>query len=199
MSNDNSDNSEPEPGSEPGLDVDAQFADIMSRWETTAPDPTRAAGSTDPAITKGVNPAPRIRRNAADSEEDDDQRTPEAGADIVGAAGTAEVATPPSDAVEHPVIGVDGSGWRSYDVEDDDHFVPPAPRPLPAGDIQFWAILIGLVGGPALLLYLTIFNQDTGGFWLIVAVIMSVVGFGMLVARLPQRHDDTDGDDGARV
>lgn len=79
----------------------------------------------------------------------------------------------------------------------DEHFVPPIPEPLPAGDLQFWAIIVGMVGGPLLLLYLTIFARDAPSWWMLVAVAATAGGFGLLVSRLPAGRDDED--DGARV
>ena len=89
------------------------------------------------------------------------------------------------------------ASWRAPDpVEDpEEHFEPGPTAPLPAGDLQFWGILIGLVGGPLLLLYLVLFNRDGNPLWMLAAVGMSVGGFGLLVQRLPRHRDDDD--DGA--
>ncbi len=175
---------------EPEYDVDAQFADIMSRWDATSPEPHGGRADTP---HKGVNPAPQIRFDSDTDPGEDDSPQPPSPPDAEDSEDISD------DPVDRTAVGEEGPGWRSYDVEDDDHFVPPAPRPLPAGDLQFWTILVGLVGGPALLIYLMIFNRDASGFWTIVATVLSLVGFGMLVARLPGRSGDDDGDDGARV
>ncbi len=77
--------------------------------------------------------------------------------------------------------------------------MPPPPAPLPAGDLQFWGILLGLVGGPGLLLYLIMFDRDAGSLWIALGIALSVGGFGLLVARLPSHRDEDDDDDGAVV
>lgn len=87
---------------------------------------------------------------------------------------------------------------RSYEVPDEDeHFVPPRPAPLPAGDLHFWAILGCLVLGPALL-FLSAVLPVLGSTWAAVGAVLMVAGFVLLVLRQP-RHRRHDGDWGARV
>jgi len=64
-----------------------------------------------------------------------------------------------------------------------------------AGDLQFWGILAGLVGGPLMLVYLVLFNREGNPLWMLAAVGLTVAGFGLLVQRLPRHRDDDD--DGA--
>jgi hypothetical protein len=88
--------------------------------------------------------------------------------------------------------------WRAHEVEDyEDHFEPPPANPLPAGDLQFWAIIAGMGGGPLLLLYLVFFNRDASSYWILTAIALCVGGFALLVSRMPGNHEDDD--DGARV
>jgi len=84
-------------------------------------------------------------------------------------------------------------------ADPEDHFIPGPTAPLPAGDLQFWGILIGLTGGPLLLLYLILFDRSADGLWLLLAISMTVGGFALLVSRLPRHRDEDDGDDGARL
>lgn len=82
-------------------------------------------------------------------------------------------------------------------VEDEDHFEPPEPRPLPPQeDLHFWGIIVGLVGGPLLLLWLVLFRPDVAGWWMWLAIAMSLGGFVLLVLRGPS---DDDHDNGAVV
>jgi hypothetical protein len=100
----------------------------------------------------------------------------------------------PDDYESGPVPQV----WRAHEVEDyEDHFEPPAANPLPAGDLQFWAIIAGMAGGPLLLLYLVLFNRDASSYWILTAIAMCVGGFALLVSRMPGNHEDDD--DGARL
>ena len=87
--------------------------------------------------------------------------------------------------------------WRSPEPVDEpeEHFQPGPTAPLPAGDLQFWGILAGLVGGPLMLVYLVLFNREGNPLWMLAAVGITVAGFGLLVQRLPRHRDDDD--DGA--
>lgn len=87
---------------------------------------------------------------------------------------------------------------RSYEApEEDDHFVPPPPDPLPAGDLHFWAALVGLVLGPALVLLSAVIPL-LPRTWTGVGAVLMVAGFVLLVLRQPRYRRD-DGDWGARV
>ena len=86
--------------------------------------------------------------------------------------------------------------WRAHEVDDEyeEHFEPPPVTPLPVGDLQFWAIIAGMGGGPLLLLYLVLFNRDASGYWMLTAIALSVGGFALLVSRMPgHQRDDDDG------
>ena len=113
----------------------------------------------------------------------------------------------PTDSVERapgapaPIDPTEDSAaqvWRAHQVDDEveEHFEPPPVTPLPAGDLQFWAIIAGMTGGPLLLLYLVFFKRDTSSLWILLAIGMSVGGFALLVSRMPDQDDD---DDGARL
>lgn len=87
---------------------------------------------------------------------------------------------------------------RSYSPPEDpdgDHFVPPPPPPLPAGDLHFWAIVVGLVLGPVLVV-LSAVVPVLRPPWGTVGVVLTVLGFILLVLRLPRQRDD---DWGAKV
>lgn len=88
--------------------------------------------------------------------------------------------------------------FRSYSPpEEDDHFVPPPVPPLPAGDLHFWAILVGLVGGPLLVVLSAVVPVlDTG--WAGLGAALTVAGFVLLVLRQP-RDRGSGGDWGAQV
>lgn len=88
---------------------------------------------------------------------------------------------------------------RSYEPPEDpedEHFVPPPPPPLPAGDLHFWAIVAGLVVGP-LLVVLSAVLPVLDPVWTTVGTVVTLVGFVLLVLRLPRHR--RDGDWGARV
>ena len=100
-------------------------------------------------------------------------------------------ASTPGEPVDPP------PSWRSPEPADEpeEHFRPGPTAPLPAGDLQFWGILAGLVGGPLMLVYLVLFNREGHPLWMLAAVGITVAGFGLLVQRLPKHRDEDD--DGA--
>ena len=104
----------------------------------------------------------------------------------------------PSTPIE-PAVDPAPQVWRAHEVDDEyeEHFEPPPVTPLPAGDLQFWAIIAGMTGGPLLLLYLVFFNRNASSYWILIAIAMSVGGFALLVSRMPGQRDDDD--DGARL
>ena len=165
-----------------GFDHDAVFADIVAHLDEEAAEPSRAA-------------APWSEGDAAE-----DEPAQESAADHAQAGDRSPIDHPsglpipaPSQALPTPQV------WRAHEVDDDyeEHYEPPAVAPLPVGDLQFWAIIAGMGGGPLLLLYLVLFNREAGGFWILAAIAMSVGGFALLVARLPGNQEDDD--DGARL
>jgi hypothetical protein len=179
------------------MDDDAIFADIIAHLNDDAPEPEQA-----------VRP---FARDAAPDQETTGEATGEApddsteGAPREATEAAAEEATretnreptdlPPGDPQVLPTPQV----WRAQEVDEEyeEHFEPPPVTPLPVGDLQFWAILAGMAGGPLLLVYLVFFNPNAGSSWILTAIALSVGGFALLVTRLPGHHDDDD--DGARL
>ncbi len=196
-------------------DVDAQFADIVAHWNDAPVEPERAprpsaaepAGDHDPAGAGPDVPEP----------DGTSRRTPPPPAPPPTspplAPESGRPATPPRPAGPlpgtfrfQPPPGLPPAdaepvqpppSWRSREpVEDhEEHFEPGPTAPLPVGDLQFWGILTGLVGGPLLLLFLVLFNREGNPLWMLLAVGITVAGFGLLVQRLPRHRDDDD--DGA--
>lgn len=108
---------------------------------------------------------------------------------------------PPGEAPREvsPGPGPEGPGrWRESAPADDslDHFVPEPPPPLPAGDLHFWAVLLGLTLGPLLLVLANVVPVLQGEVWTWLGIGLSVTGFVLLVLRPPTPRD---GDWGAQV
>ncbi|MBL1106043.1 hypothetical protein JK361_15830 [Streptomyces sp. 5-8] len=79
-----------------------------------------------------------------------------------------------------------------FDEDDEGHFVPPEPPPLPTADTTARFAWLGVVGGPVLLLLAVILGWEMT-WWLATAGIGGFLGgFVTLVTRM--RTDD-DGDD----
>jgi hypothetical protein len=180
-------------------DDDAIFADIVAHLndEVTEAEPT--ADPAKDAETRGES-TDAAAEVAADDEATDHPAEDEARGEAPETEDPWPVNQPPvHPAPGDPLVIPPPQVWRAHEVDDEyeEHFEPPPPAPLPVGDLQFWAIIAGMGGGPLLLLYLAFFNRDAGSSWMLTAIAMSVGGFALLVARLPGHHEDDD--DGARL
>ncbi|HSO65555.1 MAG TPA: hypothetical protein VLQ78_10685, partial [Ornithinibacter sp.] len=131
-------------------------------------------------------------------------------------------ATPPSPWVNPSPLDlvVPASAWRAAEptdsrtaaaaaaaeasLEDDlapdeEHFEPPEVVLPPQEDLHFWGAVIGLVAGPLMLLYVVFARPFHSTRWFVAAVLVSLVGFALLILRQPKDRDPTSGDDGARI
>lgn len=184
MSNDRSGSQRP--SSDDADDFDRRFSEIVAGLrvsEEETPDP-------DPAPTDGL-PEDDSRRAATD-QDDPDQDPPEE--DRLVGAGVNPPVEPaaPAPADDRP------PGWRDWEEPDGlpDHFVPEPPPPLPAGDLHFWGVVVGLVLGPLLLVLSNVVPVLRGDVWNWLGIGLCVGGFVLLVLRLPRQRD---GDWGAQV
>jgi hypothetical protein len=186
-------------------DLDAQFADIVAHWDDvpaqpeqeprpTAAEPGAEDGGTAPGAAAEQEGTARPTPPPASPPRDSPPPASRPGPLPGGFRFEGGPSLPPEDAVpvEPP------PSWRSpepVEEPEEEHFQPGPTAPLPAGDLQFWGILAGLVGGPLLLLYLVLFHREGNPLWMLLAVGITVGGFGLLVQRLPRHRDDDD--DGA--
>jgi len=202
-----------------GFDDDAIFADIIAHLNDESAEPEQAGRPS----ADGAAPAVESARSGAEDVEPGagaaDQATPQTGSENGSTPASDNPAgdlgaqdTPRADPAHwsiNPPPGQPGEidppaepaaqVWRAHEAADEieEHFEPPQVSPLPAGDLQFWAIIAGMTFGPLLLLYLVLFNRDAGSYWILIAIGMSVGGFAMLVSRMPGPRDEDD--DGARL
>jgi hypothetical protein len=83
-----------------------------------------------------------------------------------------------------------------FDADDEGHFVPPEPPPLPAADATAKFAWLAVIGGPVLLLLAVVLNWDMT-WWLATLGIGGFLGgFATLVMRM--KTDDEDDDDPGR-
>jgi hypothetical protein len=172
-----------------GFDHDAIFADIVAHLDEEASEPVRRVMPwIEEAPTEDDSPESLTHDAAAT-----DQPPAEDPSPIDQPPAPPTPAQPP--VMPTPQVWV----WRAYEVDEEheEHFEPLPVAPLPVGDLQFWAILAGMGGGPLLLLYLVLFNRDASSYWIFTAIAMSVGGFALLVSRIPGHQGDDD--DGARL
>ncbi|MFI0899486.1 hypothetical protein [Streptomyces sp. NPDC020983] len=169
----------PRPGTP--LDEEAAWAALVAGWDEE-PEPGTVAWPE----AENVTPA---KAAAADAQ-------PEQGPDPTDPAAVS-TAPPPSDRtiVIHPVI----RGPRDYEPaedEDDGHFVPPEPPPLPEADVTTKFAWIAVLGGPLLLLAFVLFQFEMTWWAVTVGVGGFLGGFATLVARMRTGDDEDDDDPG---
>lgn len=157
----------------------------------TDPPSDPGAGPTDPPSAPGAEPTdpPSARDAPADpGAAPGRHRQPE----------PSPRPTPGSDSGpgEETPAGPSWRGWEESDEEE--HFIPPTPS-LPAGDLHLWAIVIGLLGGPILLILSEVFHVLRQGWWTPLGIVLSVAGVVLLVLRLPRNRDYPDSSGGAQV
>jgi hypothetical protein len=86
-------------------------------------------------------------------------------------------------------------------TDDDEHYIPPAPPPLPKLDPVTKGAWAALFGGPGYLMAATAAGWSVSGLAAFCAVAAFVAGFAILVLRMhePGPGGPDDGDDGAVV
>ncbi len=193
-------------------DHDAEFERIIAGWDAVAPEPTPRQ-RLDPALdlTSGVGPETR-QDPTGDAPAGVGTERPDPDVEPNAAEGSVPG---PVEGLVLPIAPGTGHVWRSAprphddddvvlaqrhsDDHDGDHFVPPTDTDLPSAedDPMYWAIVVGLAGGPLLMLYIVLFDRDGSGWWVVTAVTMIVVGFVLLVLRGGTERDPSD--DGTRV
>ncbi|MDJ0341123.1 hypothetical protein QMK19_07515 [Streptomyces sp. H10-C2] len=105
---------------------------------------------------------------------------------------------PTRSIVIHPVI----RGPRDHTVPDDEdegHFVPPEPPPLPHADVTTKFAWLAVLGGPVLLLAFILLGQEMTWWVMTLGVGGFVGGFATLVARMRTGEDDDELPGGGAV
>ncbi|GHH16393.1 hypothetical protein [Streptomyces rubradiris] len=165
------------------FDEDAAWRAIVAGYGEEPPDPPGARPF------KAVEDLALLEKNAA----------PDTGKDAGGEE-------PPPRPLGGSVSFAPGVGPRDFrpaepsdddfDEDDEGHFVPPEPPPLPTADTTARFAWLGVVGGPVLLLLAVLLRWDMT-WWLATLGIGGFLGgFVTLVARM--RTDDEEDDDPGR-
>lgn len=169
----------------PPLDDDAVWAALIAGFDD---EPEPGTGAWPEAENLPAKPA------TADADPDPD-------ADGEGADDAGRAPKPPDatrSIVVHPVI----HGPRDYvaaEDEDDGHFVPPEPPPLPEADVTTKFAWLAVLGGPLLLLVFILFQLELTWWATTLGVGGFVGGFATLVARMRTGEDDDDLPGGGAV
>ncbi|WP_314172713.1 hypothetical protein [Streptomyces winkii] len=82
--------------------------------------------------------------------------------------------------------------------EDEGHFVPPEPPPLPQSDTTSKFAWLAVLGGPLLLIFCVLFQQELTWWIATLGVGGFLGGFATLVARMRDGRDEDDWDDPGR-
>jgi hypothetical protein len=151
-------------------EVDQEFRAIVSSYDDPVPGP--------------VARWPVLEDRDPDAEPDPGPAPPPRGSGL-----SSRLVRRASEPAEEP----DPSYWP------EEHYVPPAPPPLPSLDRVARFAWLGVVGGPLLLLVGAVFNLGLDRWVTLTALAGFIAGFATLVARMPDRSADDDGDDGAVV
>ncbi len=166
---------DPSPADDPdrGLDVDARFAEIIAGWEPSPPEveDETSKDAAEPDPTAGQPPVP-------------DEPAPEA---------------PPAERLK----SLFQPSWNDpleteATWEDEGHFVPPVPPPLPSVEPRRRIAWIALLGSPVVGLLLVLLQVSLPRWMSSLLVCAFVGGFCYLVATMGQpSRGDWSGDDGA--
>ncbi|MFF9480248.1 hypothetical protein [Streptomyces sp. NPDC014733] len=175
------------------------------RGESTDPgEPGHGAGTAAP---EGERPAPAAQASDAPAgESGPEERTGESGSE--DRTGDDEPRTPPGPAAPGPgspgsfVVYAPGVGPRDwsaaepseddFDEDDEGHFTPPEPPPLPQADVTAKFAWLAVLGGPLLLVVMVLLQQPVTWWITVLGVGGFLGGFATLIARM--KDDDEDGD-----
>ncbi|ANB05982.1 hypothetical protein SAM40697_2022 [Streptomyces ambofaciens] len=174
------------------IDEDAAWAAIVAGYGDEPPDPP------------GAKPFKSVEDLALlEPETNDDKPDPEAPASDRPASDRPASARPLGGSVAFaPGVGGprDHSLAESSDddlgEDDEGHFVPPEPPPLPEGDTTAKFAWLGVLGGPVLLLLAVVLGWDMTWWLTTLSVGGFLGGFATLVMRM--RTGDEDDDDPGR-
>ncbi|WSE10867.1 hypothetical protein OG574_32795 [Streptomyces sp. NBC_01445] len=173
------------------MDEDAVWAAIVAGYGTEPPDPP------------GARPFKPIEDLALPDLDTDGSETN--GSETNSSEpGAGKPATPLGSSVSFaPGVG----GPRDYspsepsdsDADEEGHFVPPEPPPLPEADVTAKFAWLAVIGGPVLMLLAVLLGWQMTWWLTTVCVGGFLGGFGTLVMRMQGDDDDDDPGRGAVV
>jgi hypothetical protein len=185
------------------FDEEAAWAAIVAGYGEEPPDPPGAKpfkSVEDLALLEiehnDPGPAGADRDADADQaeEESPDARNKPDEADKTGKPLGSSIAFAPGVGPRDYVAPEPSDG--DFDADDEGHFVPPEPPPLPTADTTAKFAWLAVVGGPVLLLLAILLGWDMT-WWLTTLGIGGFLGgFATLVVRM--RDDDEEDDDPGR-
>ncbi|CAL9319611.1 hypothetical protein ABZ568_21090 [Streptomyces olindensis] len=180
------------------IDEEAAWAAIVAGYGEEPPDPP------------GAKPFKSVEDLALLEAATNDDRVDTAGEAAKPAEPDGPEAKEPAEKPAKPLGGsvsfAPGVGPRDYstpepteddfDEDDEGHFVPPEPPPLPSADPTAKFAWLGVLGGPVLLLLAVVLGWDMTWWLATLAIGGFLGGFATLVMRM--RTDDEEDDDPGR-
>ncbi|NEB76768.1 hypothetical protein G3I40_16290 [Streptomyces sp. SID14478] len=177
------------------MDEDAVWAQIVAGYGEEPPDPPGAKpfksiedlALLDPETNRTPGATGRGR-------DEDDDEAPEP--DAKGPLGSSVSFAPGVAAAPGPRDHSAPEGSEDdFDADDEGHFVPPEPPPLPEADVTAKFAWLAVIGGPVLLLVSVLLGWEMT-WWLTTLCVGGFLGgFATLVARM-ESDDDEDEDPG---
>ncbi|MFG2343018.1 hypothetical protein [Streptomyces phaeochromogenes] len=148
---------------------------------------TKSARSTKgPKDAKGSTDTTEATETAAAEDEPSAETGKPLGSSVAFAPG---VSGPRDYSMPEPVE-------EDLDEDDEGHFVPPEPPPLPAADATAKFAWLAVIGGPLLLLLAVLLGWNMTWWLATIGIGGFLGGFATLVGRM--RGDDEDEDDPGR-
>ncbi|MFI6032685.1 hypothetical protein ACIBBD_00610 [Streptomyces sp. NPDC051315] len=177
------------------LDEEAAWAAIVAGYGEEPADPPGAKpfkSVEDLALLEaetnddGSDTAPGTGSGSGSGEEPGDDRKPAKplGSSVSFAPGVGPRDYTPAEPSE-----------ADFGEDDEGHFVPPEPPPLPAADTTAKFAWLGVIGGPVLLLLSVLLGWDMTWWLATVGIGGFLGGFATLVMRM-RPDDEDDGDPG---
>ncbi|WP_058044794.1 hypothetical protein [Streptomyces roseifaciens] len=174
------------------LDEDAAWAELVAAYGEQ-PDP---ATGRWPATGDDTGTPAGAGKDAKDTAEKD-----VTGKDASPEPSPAREEPPGSFIVYAPGVGPrdwstpeppEGGADDTDDADDEGHFIPPEPPPLPTGDVTARFAWIAVLGGPLLLLIMVLLQQELTWWVTTIGVGGFLGGFATLVLRMKDSDDEDD-------
>jgi len=192
------------------LELVAQYATPAAADGVPAPWPTRedlpgasTAGRGPADLDSGGPDTADLEATDLDTADlDADLDTTEGDEPETGDAPTAPGASPVPGVIPAPppLRIIRPASAAPVPADDDEHFVPPVPPPLPQLDPLTKGAWVALFGGPAYLLIAVMVDWQVPGWAAFLAVAAFIGGFATLVVHMGERPPrDSGPDDGAVV
>jgi hypothetical protein len=177
------------------VDEDAAWAQIVAGYGEEPPDPPGAKpfkSVEDLALLDPeTNATPSPGKDGPDEKPGKDAKGA-LGSSVSFAPGVGGAPGPRDHSVAEP-------SESDFDEDDEGHFVPPEPPPLPETDVTARFAWLAVIGGPVLLLVSVLLGWSMTWWLTTVCVGGFLGGFATLVARMKSDEDDEDPGRGAVV